>query len=1109
MPRTRRSARLGKELKPPSPAPVVGERIASTSDMSLASLPETGERQNTPDVVVPKSLQTSLVATPKKSMFSFGNLTGITQRTPRNKTPIKPSEKEMHPQLHHQTTTKPLEEARWLGFLSKGAHTEPSKGVNKLIYTQATPTKIPTTAQKSVLSTPEFKFRVTRPSFELSPEARQLMEETREEAAMIKAQMMAAKHAGASIADINGVGGRKYAQAKGKAGRFSDVHMEQFKRMDSIANHPSSFRADPNRFKQAEVRKSLKRSPSKAQLDDEDAPPAVRPSPSMSRLPAHASSGARPRSTVKLVSETVEDIPAVIFSNKRNKHSAEQDVSSMRPADKSATPKTMIPKLPASISRLPSVCTPTRSSLARAQSVRVAKTPQSNIPSLLRTPSTRTPLRRNISPSRAKSTIREGVQQISDSLRQKGGVRGILRSPQRHFSNDPLKIAAGTHVATPDRVKYGSNIDKSLPAVPFTAPVSKTRRVEFTASTVARAERDAPKTPTPVANTDDVEPPIEYPSLEIDYPSLTASTSSPSPAPSRRRKTLNELSIPGSFTFRSERQVSFGPVTSGIKSIRKTQGSNVCEGVQNIGKKRKLDDVEESLESDKENKPSAENEDDIEEGRNRKRARKSVDQTSTAPSKIPSSPADKSLRQGIFTLASSHFLNVISDIFGRRLKNTTPYQPATSFKDELVGRKWDLLLHYTDKQYIVDRLRGFSSRLVDDDSLVYSTAGFILFVAAVLLLFFGRQRSRLPALQSPPSFTTCPEAKKQKNKEMSSWSSRFGQMAGKFSPFGRNANSGNNQVTDSDFSYITSEDLARHAISNNQSQHAASPGANDDTIILRNKKLSYPIHFPSGSLSSGEITIGVLRIAAAQKLEIRDARRIKLLYKGKNLKDDKALARDEGLHSDHASEVLVTVSEASDSYLDTRDATDDRSVLSASSDDESADDSATPSNTASKKRKTRSKRKKRGGASGRKSPTSSSTQASARYTNNTPRPAEYLPIPSTANLRPSSAPPISAPQPSLSNPPMTQLDALESHFRITLQPQCEEFLRSTPGEGVEMAKWTMKQKGLAETILVQVMLKLDAVETDGNHDVRMRRKELVREVQGWLDRLDQYAGTSK
>ena len=42
---------------------------------------------------------------------------------------------------------------------------------------------------------------------------------------------------------------RKKAVPKGKMTRFSDVHVQQFKKMDSIANHASAFRADPSRFK--------------------------------------------------------------------------------------------------------------------------------------------------------------------------------------------------------------------------------------------------------------------------------------------------------------------------------------------------------------------------------------------------------------------------------------------------------------------------------------------------------------------------------------------------------------------------------------------------------------------------------------------------------------------------------------------------------------------------------------------------------------------------------------------------------------------------------------------------------------------------------------------
>jgi hypothetical protein len=55
----------------------------------------------------------------------------------------------------------------------------------------------------------------------------------------------------------------------------------------------------------------------------------------------------------------------------------------------------------------------------------------------------------------------------------------------------------------------------------------------------------------------------------------------------------------------------------------------------------------------------------------------------------------------------------------------------------------------------------------------------------------------------------------------------------------------------------------------------------------------------------------------------------------------------------------------------------------------------------------------------------------------------------------------------------------------------------------------MEYKRLSESILTQIILKLDAVDTEGDEGLRTRRKELVKETQTLLSELDRSGRTGK
>lgn len=165
-----------------------------------------------------------------------------------------------------------------------------------------------------------------------------------------------------------------------------------------------------------------------------------------------------------------------------------------------------------------------------------------------------------------------------------------------------------------------------LPAMPKTAPVKK--QVNFTNSTLERASWDEiGKSPSPMKLRAGSEVPsgaVIYPSLgnSVEYPTIPEGDEAAAASPSRRL-TFGGVTenTPATFSFQSDKPISFGPSSSGtIRMVRKSDASSLAEG-----KKRKLDTVSES--SDKENSEPAP---DV--GRSAKKVK-------TAPAEVPRTPS--------------------------------------------------------------------------------------------------------------------------------------------------------------------------------------------------------------------------------------------------------------------------------------------------------------------------------------------------------------------------------------------------------------------------------------------------------------------------------------
>jgi hypothetical protein len=505
--------------------------------------------------------------------------------TPSSVAPIKLPISEMHPSKTHRTMADPSSALR--------------NGFTDINYnTTLAQTIVQNTPSKSVVPSSEFSFRSAIPSADkdLGPEARKMMQLVREQAAKLKPALAAERDLERLDENANG---RKIAQAKKKAGRFSAAHLAEFKKMDSIEGHPSAFRATPGRFTPVKattpVKAGIKRSQSKANLDDPESARSktVPARPLVRDLGVYGDAPESPSKPSKRMRQRIEDDASTFRPVSRDGTSIPRPKSSGNDSLRTGIPRSQT---------LGSLMTPTKSSLARTNSLKtptitlVDSPSQSHLQgttkysdkvekSLLLSPMDRSTNKKSFGSMKrftgAKTMSSEnGIPARVQTPGRFDRIKSILK---RHVSGTKPASSIPQLSASTTKVSHqSSTTEKSLALVPPTTPGRKhvdfapdTKRAaairELQAQSPSPVKSSIPKPatvsklPAPkfTAGTKKVVSKAasqEFATGEVKYPDLSAYA-----VDDDKPQTPSE-SVPGTFTFRSDHTISIDTPSKGFGS---------------------------------------------------------------------------------------------------------------------------------------------------------------------------------------------------------------------------------------------------------------------------------------------------------------------------------------------------------------------------------------------------------------------------------------------------------------------------------------------------------------------------------------------------------------
>ncbi|KAL1838753.1 hypothetical protein VTJ49DRAFT_2251 [Mycothermus thermophilus] len=310
-------------------------------------------------------------------------------------------------------------------------------------------------------------------------------------------------------------------------------------------------------------------------------------------------------------------------------------------------------------------------------------------------------------------------------------------------------------------------------------------------------------------------------------------------------------------------------------------------------------------------------------------------------------------------------------------------------------------------------------------------------------------------------------------------------------------------VTEQDYSYITSADLENHGIDiprpyasqssydDPYSQSAPSSGFDhsqpeDDFLHIKHQGVSYPERFPAYSIGDGKLLVSDVRerIKMILNLSDRQAKRLKLYYKGRKLKKNDLPICEYGVKNN--SEILMVL--------------DDQSYGGESSAESSLVGYEGRASAATSPRLGRF-----GGWDDQPhSPRESGSNVGLEVPPDNNRRRAHSMVrtqsPSGSAVSAASAPPAPPPV-GIPGGPIERLNAIAAEFHTKYLPLCAEYIARPPQDEKKRVE---EHRKLSETVMQHVLLKLDGVvDVASERGAKARRKELIVEVQGVLNQLDE------